>query len=246
MKKFLAGAAAAAAILAPAMASAETNAVVGIQYSNTEFDSFDFDSYGFSGAFSHDFDSTFLQFDGEYNRIDGGGCCSSGGYGAMHYGVRNDNYAFAGVISLNDFFGTSGLGYGVEGSLYFSNFVVNGALGQVDFSDVDIGTTTIAADASYFFTPNFALNGLISHSEGDDNLDADWTTYGIGGEWRFSGPASFTFGYRTTEIEDEEADAWTIGLNFDLGTGSLQERATSGPSMFGGRALAGGLASIAP
>jgi hypothetical protein len=246
MKKFLVGAAAAAAILAPVAASADTNAVVGVQYANNEFDSFDFDSYGFNAALSHDFDSTFLQFDGEFNRVDADGCCNTSGYGAMHYGVRNDSYAFAGVVSLNDFFGYSGLGYGVEGAMYFSNFVVNGALGQVDFSDLDFQTTTIAADASYFFTPNFAVNGLISHSEGEDGIDADWTTYGVGGEWRFSGPTSVTFGYRTTEIEDQDSDAWTIGLNFDLGTGSLQERATSGPGMSGGRALSGGLTAIVP
>jgi opacity protein-like surface antigen len=125
MKKFLVGAAAAAAILAPVAASADTNAVVGVQYANNEFDSFDFDSYGFNAALSHDFDSTFLQFDGEFNRVDADGCCNTSGYGAMHYGVRNDSYAFAGVVSLNDFFGYSGLGYGVEGAMYFSNFVVD-------------------------------------------------------------------------------------------------------------------------
>ena len=107
--------------------------------------------------------------------------------------------------------------------------------------------TSAQIDGAYFFTPNFAVTGLISHIEEDDDLDAEWDSYGIGGEWRFAGsPASVVFGYRHVEIEDVDGDTWTIGFNFDLGTDSLQDRARSGPSFNGASALHNNLHVLPP
>lgn len=247
IKKMLMGAAAAIAIAAPGVASAETNAVVGVQYSNTDFDGFDFDSYGLNGGFSHDLNNgAVLQLDGAWSRLDGGGCCTSSGYGAVHYAMRNDSHSFGGFVMLDDFFGYSGAGLGVEGQMFFSNVVLNGSLGYLDFSDLDFSATAVQVDGAYYVTPNFALTALASYSEGESGSDFDWTTFGVGGEWRFSGPTSLTFGYRTTDFNDDDADTFTIGLNFDLGTGSLRERASSGPGLNGAAAMHGNLHSITP
>lgn len=249
MKKFLVGAVATAAMMTPAIASADTNAVVGLQYANTDIDSFDFDSYGFNGAFSHDLNNGwFLQVDGEYNRVDAGGCCFSNSYAGFHAGMRNDSHAFAGFVSLGDFFGYSGLGVGVEGSLYWSNIVLNGSLGHVDFGDIDLSATGVSVDGSYFFNENLAINALVAYGDAEDGIDADWTTLGIGGEWRMANsPTSFTLGYRNTDFDsDFDSDTWTIGVNFDLGTGSLRERASNGPSMNGARSLNSQLDAFLP
>lgn len=246
MKKLLIGAAAAAAILSPAVASADTNAVVGLQYSNTDFGFDTIDSYGFNGAFSHDLDNgLFIQVDGAYSRSDLGGCCVANNYGAFHLGQRNDSYAFGGFASLGDLFAYSGIGVGIEGSLFWSNIVVNGSLGYQDFGDVGISLTQLAVDGSYFFTENLALNANISQTQGEDALDGDWTNYGIGGEWRTNGPTSFSLGYRTTD-GDFEYDTWLLGVNFDFGTGSLRERASNGPSMNGARTLNNALDGFLP
>jgi len=246
IKRLLLGAAAAIAIATPA--AAETNAVVGIHYGNTDLDVVDFDSYGFSGAFSHDLDSgAVLQFDGDFTRIDAGGCCTSGGYGAMHYAMRNDSHSFGGFAMLDDFFGFSAIGAGVEGQMFFSNFVLNGSLGFADFSDLEATVVSTQIDGAYYVTPNFAINALASFSQGEDTLDTDWTTFGVGGEWRFAeGPTSLTFGYRNADFDGGDSDTWTIGFNFDLGTGTLRDRASSGPGLNGAAALHGNLHALTP
>jgi len=248
MKKFLVGAVATAALLTPAVAAADTNAVFGVHYGTADVDDIDVDAYGFNGGFSHDLDSaTFFQFDGDYSRLDiEGDCCFASSYGAAHYGMRNDQYALAGFVSLNDFFAYSGFGYGIEGAFYMPNVVINGSLAGMDFDDLDLSGYNAAIDGSFFVTPNFAINGLISYTEADDALDADWTTYGLSGEYRFHGPMSVELGWRNTDFDGGDVDAWTIGLNFDLGTGSLRDRASSGPSMVGGANLHEALGALLP
>lgn len=239
LRKVLIGAVATAALMTPSVAAADTNAVVGVAYNMQEIESTDWDRYGINGAFSHDFSNgTLLQFDAAGERIDAGGCCISAGYAAAHYGMRNDNYGLGAFVSLQEFSILSGLGVGVEGQLHMTNFVFNGSLGHLDFQDGDISGFGAQIDGAYYFSPNFAITGLYSHFSGDDDLDVEWDTYGIGGEWRFAGsPASIVLGYRHVEIEDVEGDNWTIGFNFDLGTDSLQDRARSGPSFNGASAL---------
>lgn len=249
MKKILLGAAAAIAIAAPGVAAADTNAVVGLNYSNTDFDVGDFDRYGLSGAFSHDLSNgAVLQMDGEMGRIDAGGCCLGSSYGAVHYGWRNDSYAFGGFAGLSDYFSASGLGLGVEGQLFLGNLNLNGSLGYVDFDDFDLSATSVNVDAAYFFTPNLALTGMVSYSEADfSGSDTDWTTLGVGGEWRFdNSPFSINAGYRNHDFDGGEADTWSIGLAWDLGTGSVQERTRSGPGFQGARNMFDTMAVLLP
>jgi hypothetical protein len=237
MKKLLVGAAAAAALLAPAVANAETNAVVGVTVGNTELETDDFDHYGLNGAFSHDFSNGwFIQMDGEHGRADLMGTDIATGYGAVHAGVRNDTYALGGFVSFDEFFVLSGTGYGVEGQYYLNNFVIGGSLGHVEFDGADLSATQVQLDAAYFITPNFAVNGLFGSTDIED-ADDEITSWGVGAEYRFHGPLSVSANWRNDEVDDYESDTWTIGLTFDLGTGSLHERQTQGPSLQGARNL---------
>src|SRR5262249_23631476 len=117
MKKLILSAAAVAAMVAPGVASADTKAVVGLDYSNTNIDDFDIDleNYGLNGGFSHEFGNGWtLQMDGRHGRVDtdiGFGDLSSS-YGALHLGQRTDNYAYAGFIGLDEFFSVSGASVG--------------------------------------------------------------------------------------------------------------------------------------
>lgn len=234
MKKFLVGAVATAAILAPGLASADTNAVVGFQYTGAEIDSTDWDQYGINGAFSHDFaGGTYIQFDAASERVDLSGCCFSTGYAAAHYGVRNDSYAFGGFVSFDELFIYSGLGYGVEGQWYLPNMVFNGSVAYTDFSDLDVSTTSASIDGSYFFSPNLSVTGAVTMAD-DELYGDDLTIWGLGGEYRFANhPVSIELGYRQGEVFGEDTSAWTIGFNIDLGADSLYDRATSGPSLSG-------------
>jgi hypothetical protein len=251
MKKILLGAAAAIAIAAPSVALADTNALVGLQYTNTEFDgvSGDIDQYGLVGAFSHDLNNGgVLQMDGEMGRADIGGCCLANSYAAVHYGWRTDSYAFGGFAGFNDFFVASGLGIGAEGQLFLGNLNLGGSIGHVDFDDFDLSATSAQVDAWYFFTPNLAVNGLVAFSEADSGgFDSDWTTLGIGGEWRPDGAAfSFNAGYRSHDFDGGDGDSWTIGLTWDLGTDSVQERTRSGPGFNGARNMFDVMAVLSP
>lgn len=251
MKKILLGAAAAMAIAAPGVAAADTNAVIGAHYSNTDFDSFDFDSYGINGAFSHDLRSgAVLQMDGRWNRLDvGSGAPDLGGsYGAVHYGMRNDAYSFAGFIGFSDFFALSGTGVGIEGQMFLGNVNLGGSLGYADY-DGELDATNVQVDGAYFFTPNLALTGVVAYTEVDfgPGGDADFTTLGIGGEWRFDGsPFSINAGYRNHDFDGGDADTWLIGFNVDLGTGSVQDRTRSGPGLTGAQALFGAIGTLVP
>lgn len=248
MKKFLVGAVATAALLVPAVASADTNAVVGLDYSNTDFGPGDFDEYGLNAAFSHDMSNGWLfQFDGERGRLSGdGGPDLDTGYATAHFGVRNENHALAGFVGFDDFFGISGTAYGVEGQLYLNNFVLGGTLGHVDYGDADLGANQLQVDGSYFFSPNLAINALVAQTEGTDDFDGDITSYGVGGEYRFNGPVSIAANWRTDDFDGGDTDRWTIGVNFDFGAGSLHERATTGPSLAGGRNLNDSLGALLP
>lgn len=244
MKKLLIGAAAAVAIAAPGVASADTNAVVGVHYGNTDYGPGDWDSYGISGAFSHDFtNGWFLQAEGDQSRADVGTADLSQGYGAIHYGTRNDTFAFGGFVSFEEFFALSGTGVGIEGQWNLNNLVLGGSLGQVDYDLFSI--VALQADAKYFITPNFSVNALVSQNDADE-FDTDWTAYGVGAEYRFHGPVSVSANWRTDDFDYGEAESFSIGLTFDLGAGSLFERQTSGPSLQGARNLHGAAGNLSP
>jgi len=248
MKKFVLGAAAAAALLAPAVANAETNAVVGIDYSHLDFDGFDANAYGLNGAFNHDFSNGWqIQMDGATDRLDADGCCFAANYGALHYGTRTDQYSFAGFVGLQDISILSGIDIGVEGQMHFGSASIGGSVSYVDFGDFDVSATNIAADGVYFFTPNFSVNAGAAHTSLDGFGDTDYWTWNVGGEYRFdNSPFSVSLGYRQSDIEDANVNAWTIGLTLDLGTGTLQDRRVHGPSWGGARSLYDDLGVIGP
>lgn len=249
MKKLVLGAAAAAALLAPAVASAETNAVVGIDYTHFDFDGFDANAYGLNGAFNHEFSNGWqIQMDGAADRLDADGCCISANYAAAHYGVRTDQYSFAGFVGLQGVSILSGIDVGIEGQMHFGSASIGGSLGYVDFGDFDVSATNANVDGVYYFTPNFSVNAGAAYT----NLDGfggstDYWTWNLGGEYRFdNSPFSVSLGYRQSDFDGADVNAWTIGLTLDLGTGSLQDRRVHGPSWGGARSLYDDLGAIGP
>ncbi len=237
MKKLMLGAVAAAALMTPGMAGAETNAVVGFDYNSIDYGAVgDADSYGFDAAFSHGFSNGWdLQVDGSSLRVDAGGCCTNSGYAAMHLGMHNDRHSLAGFVGFQDFAIFSGLSLGVEGQMYLSQATIGGSVSHTDFGDIDLEATHVQVDGSYFINPDFSLSAGFAHTDADFG---DWNSWGVGGEYRFAGsPASVSLGYKQADFDGAEVDALTIGLTLDLGTGSLHDRSRSGPSWNGARSL---------
>jgi hypothetical protein len=215
--------------------------VVGLDYSHVDFDSLgDAIVYGLTGAFNHDFSNGWqIQMDGATDRFDGGGCCINQNYAAAHYGMRTDQYSFAGFVGLQNFSIFSGIDVGVEGQMHFGSASVGGSVAYIDFGDIDINATNVNLDGEYYFTPNFSLNAGAAYTPlAGFGGNTDYWTWNLGGEYRFDGsPFSVSLGYRQSDFDGGNVDAWTIGLTLDLGTGSLQDRRVKGPSWGGARSI---------
>ena len=226
---------------APGIAHADTNAYVGIDYNKVDLPFADTDVYGINGAFNHDFDGGWnLQMDGYAGRASFEGfCCTSTNYAAVHLGTRTESYSFAGFVALQTFSSLSGINVGVEGQMFFPQAMLEGSLSYTDWGDFDLSATNVQVDGSWFITPDFSVNALVGYTSADESgNDGNFTSYGLSGEYRFANnPTSVTLGWRRTDGEGDNADTWSIGVTFDLGTGSLQERTTKGPSWNGARSV---------
>lgn len=240
MKKYLLSAAAALAIAAPGVASADDAADIGFHYANVEPDGgSDFDIYGLDGAYAHTFGSGMvLQFEGQSDRFDGGGTAGTG-YAAVSFGMRNQSHAVYGFVGMGDAFSVSTTNVGVGGQLYLGSATINGSIGYADFDDVDANVTDARVDGTWFFTDNLGLTGKVGWAEAEGaGPDFDWTTLGLGGAWRPTG-SNFTInaGYENIDTDGGEADVWRLGLTYNIGTGSERERSQRGASLNGARNL---------
>lgn len=238
MKKFLLSAAAALAIAAPGVAAADS-ADVGVNFSNTDAGGgFDLDEWSLNGAFVHNLDGNMiLQFDGEHNKMDFGGSTDLGtSYGAANFGVRNDSYAFYGFVGLSDLLAVSGTNYGIGGQFYLPNMTFNGSYGITDW-DGDFELSSLHVDATYFFTDNFGISAEAGQTDTDIDV-TDMRTLGAGAVWRPDG-TNFTFsaGYRNFDFDGFDADQFSIGFTYNIGSGSAKENSQSGASLNGARTL---------
>lgn len=238
MRKIALGAAA-IALLAPGLAQADTNAIVGIDYNRVDFPFQDADVYGLSGAFNHDISDWNFQMDGYAGRASEGFCCISTNYAAAHLGVRNDTYSAAGFVALQSFSSLSGINLGIEGQMFFPQAMLEGSLSYTDWSDFDLSATNVQIDGAWYFTPDFSVNALLGYVSADEGgSTGNFTAYGLSGEYRFSNcPTSISLGWRRLEGEGDHSDTWSVGVTFDFGTGTLQDRTTKGPSWNGARSV---------
>ncbi|MBI3439538.1 MAG: tail fiber domain-containing protein [Proteobacteria bacterium] len=238
MRKIALGAAA-IALLAPSLAHADTNAVVGIDYNRVNLPFADADVYGISGAFNHDISGLNFQMDGYTGRASEGFCCLNTNYAAAHLGVRTDTYSAAGFIAEQSFSSASGINVGIEGQMFFPQAMIEGSLSYTDWSDFDLNATNVQVDGAWYFTPDFSVNALLGYTSADEGgTSGHFTSYGLSGEYRFADcPASISLGWRRLDGEGDHADTWSIGVTFDFGTGTLQDRTTKGPSWNGARSV---------
>ena len=184
MKKFLLGAAAALAVTAPGVASADS-AEVGVGYGNIDFgNGADFDIWTLNGAYNHQFDSGWvLQLDGQHDRIDLGANLGDS-YGAVNLGMRNESHALYGFVGLSDVFALSFINLGAGGQLYLGNATINGSVGWSSSDDADLDITDARLDGTWFLGgDNFGLTGQagwINADAGDADVWRISLSYNIG------------------------------------------------------------------
>lgn len=142
---------------------------------------------------------------------------------------------------------------GVEGQAYFDQFTAYGQLGlQTLTSDDDTGGTFedvegwfVTGELRYFLTPDFVVNLHAGRSELDIPVDPNYSVnvpvfnVGLGTEYKLDDMPVSIFGsydYSMSEFAFLSAQEFTshrvlVGLKFNLGEDSLQERDRSGASL---------------
>ncbi len=234
MKKLLTGAAIAAALIAPAVASADTGSV-GVHYGNFDAGAFDLDLYGLDLSYNHELSNGWLlQGDAASDRLDTGGNIGLG-YVNISAGKRNDHHALYGFVGHNNIAFSDSINIGVGGQVYMPQATINGSLSYADFDGG--GATNVHADGTYFFSDNFGATLDLGYIDFDGGPSAN--IYGIGAVYRFADcPWSIDAGYKVSDFDGStEVDVIHIGFNINFGTGSAREQSQSGASFNGGNRL---------
>lgn len=236
MKRLLTGAAMAAALIAPGVASADTGSV-GAHYGNIDVGTSDADLYGLDLNYNHDFSNGWtVQGSATSDRLDAGGGSTAGiGNIDIAAGVRNDNHAVYGFVGQTNLFFGDSLNLGVGGQMYLPRATLNGSLGYADF---DGGSATnVHVDGTYFFTDNFGVTGDLGYIDFDSG---SLNIYGVGATYRFAGsPVSLDAGYQVADGDSGDVDFFRLGFNINFGTETAREQSQSGASFNGGRRLYG-------
>jgi len=244
MRRLFLGAAAAVAMMNPAVAHA-ADGYLELGYSNADTDTTNIDTINFGGAVNFDLGGLDAQANAGYGRIDAGGTNYTLNTGALHLFKRNDNFLIGGFAQVEDGFTILGSVYdvGVEGQLYLGRVTLDGGVSYTDFDTFEENGATVRAGATYFVTDNLSVgaNGRMVDIDGDDV-----TTYGVNAEWRPASTAfSFFGGYRQTDegllLGGDDVDTWSIGFRYNLGNDSLMERNRSGASLPTGGTLVNGI-----
>lgn len=245
MKKILWGAAAALAVAAPA-ANAETTGHVDFSYqtANLEYDGgsdYDIDGWRLGGAVITPLsDAWSVQFDAAHQTATYDNSDYDNGYSAAtaHALYNGGSWRAGGFGGFSSIYGQTLYMLGGEGQWNHSNFSLDGSLTYGATSDgYDYEMWDVRIGGDYFLSPDFALNGAISNTTLEySSGETDVTGLELGAAYRFANsPFSVEGGYRYEQWEYDggsEADAniFRIGVSFDFGSGSLQERVQEGAS----------------
>lgn len=248
MKKLLLGAAAALAIAAPGMASAQESSGTG--YIDLSFGQIDADVGGDTDVASIGGAAEFgdlFQIDGRFSTLDDDvDAVQIGG----HLFKRNETWLIGGFAGYTNIDNSSAdadeFAYGVEGQYYLSRSTIGAAISRSESEDfLDLAVTSIDLDYRLFLQDNTSIVLGGGWGTGDAGpVDVDVSHLGIGAEHQLASvPLSLFAGYRSTTIEpdggaDVDSDTWTAGIRWNFGGETLFERNRSGAALNGAGVLA--------
>ena len=236
MKRMLLGAAAAAAMMMPGIASADMSGSITLGYENNDYDNSDMDAFNLGGDFVYGMSNGWnLQLDGRSTSQDWD-CCSGNynqNYVATHFSTDLGNFDVGGFAGLVGYYDDSGIMLGVEGRTGFGNFALDGSLGHTDFGDNGFDGTAYRVGGAFFFMPNLALTGGASMTNINSGNDYEVTELMIGGAYQFANNIELFAGYTNGDYQPEfgtdyENDTLEIGVRFNLNRGTLQANAADG------------------
>lgn len=240
MRTLMMGAAAAAALLAPAQADAQTPGYIDLSVGQSSFDSFDLDTVTIGGAAVADLSGGWrAQFEADVNRLSDSGDALTLTNTAAHVYYDAGHWAVGGVLSNRDLGIASAWLLGIEGQTHLGALVLEGeaGFGTLEAFGAELDVMNADANATWYLTDNFSLNGGVAFLDIDE-FDDEFVSYGLDGEYKFQNSAFSAFaGYSQTDFEDEEIDTWRIGLRYAFGDGTLRERRQTGPRWLRGNAV---------
>jgi opacity protein-like surface antigen len=220
--------AAASAVAIALAAPAAANAASGyVDLSYADNGDFDVNSWAVNGSAVVPAGQLNLQFDAGFTRTDFDGDNVTTGAGAVHLFHRNDKFAVGGVVGVAD----PGIyTYGLEGAMYLDRVTLSGSASILtdDLDLFDDEPTVLNLGAKFFVTDNVSIGASYSNFDTSD-FGESVDSWGLEGEFKTSGPASFFAAYSTTEELD--LDTWSIGMRWNFGDATLKARDRSGPSM---------------
>jgi len=236
MKKLLLGAAAALAMAAPGVASAQSG-FVDLGYATTDISGGpEADTLALGGAYAWGGNGSLgFQVDGVFgsHEFDGGGDVDTYNLGG-HLFHRNESHMFGGFVGFGntDFGGGAEYDYwtgGLEGAYYMSRTTLNGVLSYSDAEDLNTNITALDLGATHFVTDNFSFGGNLGFGQIDGG--SDFTAFGVGAEYQFASfPISLYGGYNTTDFDGTDVDVLSLGVRWNFG-GTLLERDRNGASL---------------
>lgn len=232
MRTLMMGAVAAAALLAPAHAQAQTPGYVDLSIGQSDYGSVDLDTITLGGAAVADLSGGWrAQFDADVTRLSESGDALTVTNTSAHLFYDGGPWAIGGVLSNRDLGVASAWLLGVEGQTHLGALVLEGeaGFGTLETFGVDADVFNADANATWYLTDSFSINGGVAIFDIDE-LDDEMVTYGIDGEYKFqNSPFSVFAGYSQTDFEDVDVDGWRIGVRYGFGDGSLRERRQTGP-----------------
>ena len=234
---FLASAAAAALFAAPALAQ-DAIGSVGLTYSNPSVEiageDFDADVWTVDGTVAIPANNWTVTCNGAIDYAKAFGEDDTTGAAAAHLTTM-----VAGDVRVGGFVAGNGIGsgdtvytVGAEAQKYLAGSTLTGLVAYTSADDLDADIWTVGGDAAFYVTPNLRLNAGVSYNNVDANLgDVDAWTYGVGGEYEFTGtPFSVAAGYTRADIESIDVDTWSLGVRYSFG-GGLQARDRAGAGL---------------
>ena len=238
MKTILVASAAAAALLAGPAFAQEAIGSVGVTYSNPSIEDADIDVWTVDGVVAAPLADWTVTVNANIDYAEAYGEDDTTGAVAGHLtkmwtpDVRAGGFVAANALGTGEAIWT----VGAEAQKYLAGSTLTGMVAYTDIDDLDAKVWTVGGDAAFYVMPNLRLNAGVSYNNLDTDFgDVDAWTYGVGGEYEFTGtPFSITAGYTRADIQDTDldVDTWSLGLRYSFG-GGLQARDRAGAGLGG-------------
>ncbi len=235
MRKVFLGAAAAAALVSPGLAQAQTTGSINLGLEFTDYDSGSgVDGYNLGATVMHDMGGMTVQLDGRttLQRWDSSGDYSHS-YAAAHVSTDMGGWDLGGFVGLANYYGDGGTLVGAEARGAYGNFSFDGSITFTDFLDSNYSGIGYRLNGSYFFTPNFAVSAGWAQTDIDSWTDFDVDEFSVGGAYQMANGTALSLTYTNAEYGpfSNESDSILLGARFNFGGGTLQDNTNDGAWM---------------